>query len=176
MVLVIIVHHVPLVDHQVAHALGPHVHGTADQLIPGERFEFLAVHTMGDAVVLPGEIVAPLAHKTAVRLVIGRERQLPVAHGQQEDARLFGREIGLKQQLIEDTVVIDVHGLDQQILIGTFGAHVDLAHIVYRQKRAQPGGIQHDGFVRPGDVDGVADGDGGARRGSERRGQGGEQD
>ena len=97
MVLVIVVHHVPVIDHQAAHAFCPHVHGTADQLLFGVGFQLLAVHAVRDAVVLPGEIVAPFAHESAVGLVVLGTRQLPLADGQQEDARLPGREVGLKQ-------------------------------------------------------------------------------
>ena len=88
----------------------------------------------------------------------------------------MGREIGLKQQLLEDAVVVDVHGLHRQILVGTIGAHVDLAHIVHRQQGAQLTGIERDSLARTSDIDGVADRDGGAWRAGQRRGEGGEED
>src|ERR1039457_5116601 len=98
--LVVIVHHVPVVDDEFGDALDPVIDGAGSKRLLRPGFEFLAIHAVGDAVVLPGEIVAPFADEAAIGLVVFDTGELAIADSEQEDARLVRSEIGLKEKFI----------------------------------------------------------------------------
>ena len=123
---------------------------------------------MRDAIVFPREIVQPLAYEAAVSLIVFDARDLAIAGGEQEYAGLARREIGLKQEFLVFSVIVGINGLNEQVLIGTFGADVDLAHVVNGQQGVQFGGLKDNGLCRARQIDGVANRDGGAGRGGER--------
>src|ERR1019366_8437739 len=144
--LVVIVHHVPVVDDEFGDALGPDIDGAGSKRLLRPGFELLAIHAVGDAVVLPGEIVAALADEAAVGLVVFDAGELAVAGGGQEDAGLARSEIGLKEEFFVLTVIVRIDGLNQQILVGTFGADVDFACVFEREHGVELCDREDDGF------------------------------
>src|ERR1017187_3200392 len=165
--LVIIVHHVPIIDDQFGGVFAPDIHGAGSKRLLGPGFEFLAIHAVGDAVVLPGEIVAALADEAAVGLVVFDAGELAVAGGEQEDAGLARSEIRLKEEFFVLTVIVGIDGLNEQILVGTFGADVDFACVLEGEHGVELGDREDDGFGGAREIDGVANRDVGAGRGSE---------
>src|SRR6185369_3496440 len=69
------------------------------------------VHAVGDAVVLPGEVVVALAHEAAVRLVGVAWRRLPGAGLDAEGLALLRGERGLEDQLVGRVVTVAVDEL-----------------------------------------------------------------
>src|ERR1039458_2062209 len=169
--LVIIVHHIPIIDDQLGGVFAPDVDGAGSKRLLRPGFKLLAIHAVGDAIVLPGEIVTALAYEAAVRLVVFDAGDLAVADGEQEDAGLARSEIGLKEEFFVFTIIVGVDGLNEQILVGTFGADVDFADVVDGQQGAEFGGREDDGFGGARQIDGVANRDGGAGRGGEGGGE-----
>jgi len=92
---------------------------------------------------------------------------LPLADAEQEGAGLAGREAGLKQQLLEDAVVVGVDGLHEQFLAGVLVVDMHFANVVHREQLAEFRGLEHDGLAGPRQGDGIAHDDGGAGRGGQ---------
>src|ERR1035441_1062135 len=127
--LVVIVHHVPVVDDEFGDALDPDIDRAGSERLLRPGFELLAIHAVGDAIVLPGEIVPALADEAPIGLIVFHAGDLAVAGGEQEDKRLARREIGLKEEFFIFTVIVGIDGLNEQILVGAFGADVDFAGV-----------------------------------------------
>ena len=104
-----------------------------------------SVHPVGDAVVLPDEVVVPLAHEAAVDLeVVGLERGAR-ARLDAEGLALLGAEIGLEHQLVGRVVAVGVDQLRQHRLALVVEHH--------RLAGVQPG--RQLAQVREGDGDGL---------------------
>src|SRR5205814_6596858 len=95
-VVVVVVDNVPIVDDQAARPLEPDVDGARGQRLFLPRLERRAVHPVGDAVVLPGEVVEAFAHEAAVDAEVFLAVRAGRAGPQLERARGFGRQVGLE--------------------------------------------------------------------------------
>src|SRR5262249_44493143 len=118
---VIVVDHVPVVDNQSVGALGPDVDRAAGEWLAFPRDQCLAVSAMRAPIVLPGEVVEPLAHETAVRAKVFLRVFALLSGSNREAFALIRREVGLKDQYIRFViiVVIGIDGLAQHLFTGS---------------------------------------------------------
>ena len=110
-VAVVVVGHVPLVDDEAVGALDPDVDAAGGEGLFLPDLQVGAVHAVGDAVVLPGEVVVALAHEAAVSLVGVARRRLPGAGLDAEALALLRGERGLEDQLVGRIVAVAVDQL-----------------------------------------------------------------
>ncbi len=170
-VVVVVVLGVPAVDDEVVRPLRPHVDAAADEVF--ERPETLAVGAEGDAVVLPGHVVATrvVVHVGSWRHRGGRGRLDAVL------ARLLGPEAHEEEELVGRPVAVGVERLD-----GHLGAvAVEGADAVGREAGHAAGErvpTDGDDLVGPGRLGGVLDPDrrglragGGDRQPGEEQGE-----
>ena len=112
-------------------------------LLPG--LQVRSVHAVGDAVVLPDEVVVPLAHEAAVGRKSSLERRRACPPRRVKVLLSLGAEIGLEHQLVGRVVAVGVDQLRQHRLALVVEHHVLAASSAGRQL-AQ---------VREGDGDGL---------------------
>src|SRR6185295_19933077 len=63
---VIVIDHIPIVDHELRRAFGPDIDGAACQRFAFPRDQRLAVSAMRNEIVLPRKVVETLTHKAAI--------------------------------------------------------------------------------------------------------------
>jgi hypothetical protein len=126
---VVVVDHVPVVHDEPPGALDPDVDAARDEGLRGPGLEAGPVGAVGDAVVLPGEVVVPLAHEPAVDLEVvpGRRPPLPGLDG--EHLLAARGEVDLEHELVGRLVPVDVDQLGEDGLAPIVGHH----HLVRRE-------------------------------------------
>ena len=155
-VAVVVVGHVPVVDHQPARALEPDVDGAAGERLARPGLETLAVDAVGHPVVLPGEVVVALAHEAAVGPEVPGPARGRLAQRQREDALPARGQVGQEDQQVGELVAVVVQRLGGQLASLGVG-HVDTAQLLPSRQGAQRRGRQLDRLAWPGQIQRVAD-------------------